>query len=280
MKKIKFPKWQKPTTDQAKAQNYLLLKRVFYCIAVITMVWGCIHATIECIQLMQNFATSAPGWVAFVLYLPLYGFIALIFLCIGLIFRRLAKEKARAVPKKEKNLAINGGNIMTYGEKIYTLREKNGLSQEELAEKLEVSRQTISNWENDKVKIDIVKAKQLCDILHISIEDFCSDEKVFQDNQEKSVNAENIEETTKPNTLCDKRKETVHNKKKTVSNNAVVWILLGASLLFSVVAIIDTIKTGTVTIGSMIEFKSSWWMVALVGFTCCVIVFLSNKKNK
>ena len=43
---------------------------------------------------------------------------------------------------------------MRLGEKIYQLREKTGLSQEQLAEKLDVSRQTVSNWENDKVKID------------------------------------------------------------------------------------------------------------------------------
>lgn len=36
---------------------------------------------------------------------------------------------------------------MTFGEKIHTLRKNAGLSQEELAEKLEVSRQAISKWE-------------------------------------------------------------------------------------------------------------------------------------
>lgn len=36
---------------------------------------------------------------------------------------------------------------MTFGEKIHTLRKNAGLSQEELAEKLDVSRQAISKWE-------------------------------------------------------------------------------------------------------------------------------------
>lgn len=36
------------------------------------------------------------------------------------------------------------------GEKIWRLREEKGLSQEVLAEKLDVSRQTVSNWENDR----------------------------------------------------------------------------------------------------------------------------------
>ena len=36
---------------------------------------------------------------------------------------------------------------MKLGEKILELRKKNALSQEQLGEKLEVTRQTISNWE-------------------------------------------------------------------------------------------------------------------------------------
>ena len=54
------------------------------------------------------------------------------------------------------------------GEKIWRLREENGLSQEALAEKLEVSRQTVSNWENDRATPDAYKLKQLCEVLGIS----------------------------------------------------------------------------------------------------------------
>ena len=37
---------------------------------------------------------------------------------------------------------------MNLGNKIVSLRKKNNLSQEELADKIFVTRQTISNWEN------------------------------------------------------------------------------------------------------------------------------------
>lgn len=39
---------------------------------------------------------------------------------------------------------------MTFGERLYELRNKKNLSQEELAEVLDVSRQSIPKWENDK----------------------------------------------------------------------------------------------------------------------------------
>ncbi|MGX7405191.1 Helix-turn-helix [Aerococcus urinaehominis] len=39
---------------------------------------------------------------------------------------------------------------MHLGDKLRSLRKSNGYSQEEIAEKLNVSRQTVSNWENFK----------------------------------------------------------------------------------------------------------------------------------
>jgi len=44
-------------------------------------------------------------------------------------------------------LSVKGGN-MALSEKLYTLRKKSGLSQEQLAERLNVSRQAISKWES------------------------------------------------------------------------------------------------------------------------------------
>lgn len=58
------------------------------------------------------------------------------------------------------------------GEKIWRLREERGLSQEALAEKLDVSRQTVSNWENDRATPDAYKLKQLCEALGVSADGF------------------------------------------------------------------------------------------------------------
>ena len=57
------------------------------------------------------------------------------------------------------------------GEKIWRLREERGLSQEVLAEKLDVSRQTVSNWENDRATPDAYKLKQLCEVLGVSADE-------------------------------------------------------------------------------------------------------------
>ena len=50
---------------------------------------------------------------------------------------------------------------MNLGNNLYHARKKKGLSQEEAAAKLGVSRQTISKWETDETLPDIRQAKQL-----------------------------------------------------------------------------------------------------------------------
>ena len=62
------------------------------------------------------------------------------------------------------------------GEKLMTLRKKSGYSQQELADRLKVSRQTISNWELNQGAPSIDKAKELADIYKISLDDLVGDE--------------------------------------------------------------------------------------------------------
>lgn len=50
---------------------------------------------------------------------------------------------------------------METGNKISELRKKNNLSQEELAEKIGVARQTISKWELGETSPDIKQSKEL-----------------------------------------------------------------------------------------------------------------------
>lgn len=57
---------------------------------------------------------------------------------------------------------------MTIGEKIYTLRKSNGWSQEELADRIGVTRQAISRWEADSAKPEADKIIELCDLFQIS----------------------------------------------------------------------------------------------------------------
>ena len=56
---------------------------------------------------------------------------------------------------------VKGGERMELGKQIYELRKKANLSQEQLAEKVGVSRQTISKWELGETAPDIKQAQIL-----------------------------------------------------------------------------------------------------------------------
>ena len=64
----------------------------------------------------------------------------------------------------------NDETKMTLGEKLKSARKSAGLTQEQLAEKLLVSRQAITKWEADKGMPDIENLKQLSKLLNISID--------------------------------------------------------------------------------------------------------------
>lgn len=60
---------------------------------------------------------------------------------------------------------------MDIGNKLYELRKSKNLSQEELADKLNVTRQTISKWETNQSTPDFDKIIPLCDIYGISADE-------------------------------------------------------------------------------------------------------------
>ena len=59
---------------------------------------------------------------------------------------------------------------MTLGEKIREARRKCGFSQEQLAEKLSVSRSAVAKWETDKGLPDVGNLKTLARLLHVSVD--------------------------------------------------------------------------------------------------------------
>ena len=65
---------------------------------------------------------------------------------------------------------------MVIGEKINELRKKYNYTQENLAEKIGVTRQTLSNWESNITSPDLNQASLLCKELKITINDLLDNE--------------------------------------------------------------------------------------------------------
>lgn len=73
---------------------------------------------------------------------------------------------------------------MKFEEKLIKLRKQKALSQEELAEKLNVTRQTISKWELGQSKPDMDKLIEMSKFFEISLENFANDELGLEEKEQ------------------------------------------------------------------------------------------------
>ncbi len=92
---------------------------------------------------------------------------------------------------------------MDIGVKIKDARLASNLTQEQVAEALGISRQTVSNWENGKTYPDIINVIKMSDLYHVSLDHLLKGEK-----QEKEPDyLDYLEEST--NTVKSKHKLSV-----------------------------------------------------------------------
>ena len=76
---------------------------------------------------------------------------------------------------------------MKIGDKLKNARLKKSMTQEEVAEKLFVSRQSISNWENNKTYPDIGNVIALSDLYEISLDELLKESDNFMKHLEEST---------------------------------------------------------------------------------------------
>jgi len=75
---------------------------------------------------------------------------------------------------------------MKFSEKLQKLRKENNMSQEDLADKLDVSRQSVSKWESGQTYPEMDKLLTMCKIFGITLDDLTNDEIKYNDVKSKS----------------------------------------------------------------------------------------------
>lgn len=108
---------------------------------------------------------------------------------------------------------------MTLGQKISELRNKQKMSQGDLAEKLNVSRQSISKWETDASVPELDRLIMLSDLFHITIDELVRDELIEKETDEEKKSTEK----SSP--------ETVVINKQMSTQKIIGFILLGAGII-------------------------------------------------
>ena len=77
---------------------------------------------------------------------------------------------------------------MEIGKKLKDARMRSGFTQESVAEKVNVSRQTISNWENEKSYPDITSVIKLSNLYSISLDELLKGDEKMMEHLEESTN--------------------------------------------------------------------------------------------
>lgn len=79
-------------------------------------------------------------------------------------------------------------NVMEIGAKLKDARMRAGMTQEKVAEEIRVTRQTISNWENEKSFPDIVSVIRLSSLYGISLDQLLKGDEEMMEHLEKTTN--------------------------------------------------------------------------------------------
>ena len=117
---------------------------------------------------------------------------------------------------------------MIFADKLIALRKRNGMSQEELADKLNVTRQSISKWEGAQSVPDLQKILQLSQLFGVSTDVLLKDELSLDDCP-----------TTEPQSYC--KKVTLEEANKFLANSrelAKLYSIATALCIFAVVPLL------------------------------------------
>lgn len=131
---------------------------------------------------------------------------------------------------------------MNLGEKLFELRKSKNLSQEEVAEKLNVTRQTVSKWETNQSTPDFDKIIPLCDLFEISTDE------LLRGKKSEEVNEEKQEENAEPEKVMT-RSEARKKMGEVTSTSILMYIV---ALVVFIVVVTNTNIDATIAIGLLL----------------------------
>lgn len=166
---------------------------------------------------------------------------------------------------------------MKFGENLYNLRKKQKISQEKLAEKIGVSRQSVSKWENGTAYPEMNRIFELCKIFHCKLNDLVNNNILDFDSLDKEVKMSVVK--------FNKEKQ---NKLKIVSKTIsifskmlqVITIIISAVMIMSMLFIPSVINNTNVDNGSIIVADKNVMEFNLDQMTTNTIVNVFEEHSK
>lgn len=145
-------------------------------------------------------------------------------------------------------------------DKIYELRRKSGLSQEQLAEKLDVSRQAVSKWENGTAVPESDKLVVMSDFFHVTTDYLLKDKAPMP--EEKEEKDEKIPDTAKVGLMI-------------TAVNAILLIVFGVFRIFGGEAAEDMGASSVITLDGNAIVMIICALLSIAG----MVLFLRNRRK-
>ena len=120
-------------------------------------------------------------------------------------------------------------DLIKIGKYIAGKRKALGMTQKQLAEKLNMSDKSVSKWERGICLPDVSVYMELCEILGISINEFLAGEDIDAENVEKK-SEDNIIQVTKDS---KKKQKNLKSILAVVTTFAVIMVLVLGCLLYT-----------------------------------------------
>ena len=146
---------------------------------------------------------------------------------------------------------------MSLGERIYQYRKAKGMSQDALAELLDVSRQSVSKWENDTAQPELSKLTIMCDLFGVSLDELA------RGKQPQSAASQESQESQ----ASQESETSFHAAKRTKS----LQRTLGIGLLL--------LSAFQMTLLLVLRFQADEVLILLLPLLLCGIICLVCKKH-
>lgn len=160
---------------------------------------------------------------------------------------------------------------MNFGEKLYELRKEKKLSQEEVADKLNVTRQTVSKWETNQSTPDFDKVLPLCELFGISADELLSGNKKEENNTEKKTKEVEIEEEKTPS------KQEIRRKSAEVVSTSIFIYIVAVALL---TVAIPVLKMNPIVASAIFLCAIAWATARIVKHYMSIPKFEKTKEEK
>lgn len=160
---------------------------------------------------------------------------------------------------------------MNLGEKLYELRKEKKLSQEEVADKLNVTRQTVSKWETNQSTPDFDKILPLCELFEISADELLSGNKKEENSVEKQTKKVETEEERIPS------KQEIRRKSAEVVSTS-VFIYIVAVALVSVA--IPVLKMNPIVVSAVFLCAVAWATARIIKHYMSIPKLEKTKEEK